>query len=62
MDRTSDFEDENKCTPLSRAIEGRNADVVELQLAQGVKVNNDFLLPLHEVVVLLVVVPGAGEC
>jgi len=55
MDRTSDFEDENKCTPLSRAIEGRNADVVELQLAQGVK-------PLHEVVVLLVVVPGAGEC
>jgi ankyrin repeat protein len=34
-----DFEDENSCTPLSRAIEGGNAAVVELLLAQGVKVD-----------------------
>ena len=34
-----DFEDENGCTPLSRAIDGEGAAVVELLLAQGVKVN-----------------------
>jgi ankyrin repeat protein len=34
-----DFEDENRCTPLSRAIEGGNDSVVELLLAQGVKVD-----------------------
>ena len=34
-----DFEDENRWTPLSRAIEGGNSGVVELLLAQGVKVD-----------------------
>ncbi|KAN0070269.1 hypothetical protein V8E54_011850 [Elaphomyces granulatus] len=39
-----DFEDENSCTPLSRAIEGGNAAVVELLLAQGVKVDYGYRL------------------
>jgi ankyrin repeat protein len=34
-----DFEDEGRCTPLSRAIETGNAAVIELLLAQGVKVD-----------------------
>ena len=41
-----DFEDENRCTPLSRAIEGGvvgieggNVGVVELLLTQGAKIN-----------------------
>ena len=34
-----DFEDEKGCTPLSRAIEGEHAVVVQLLLAEGVKVN-----------------------
>ena len=40
-----DFEDEKGCTPLSRAIEGDGEDdgehavVVQLLLAEGVKVN-----------------------
>jgi ankyrin repeat protein len=43
-----DFEDENNCTPLSRAVEGiyaegRNAEVVDLLLAQGVKINYRFI-------------------
>ena len=37
-----DLEDENKCTPLSRAIETGNAAVVELLLAQGVKVDYQY--------------------
>jgi ankyrin repeat protein len=32
-----DFEDENRCTPLSRAIEAGEAAVIELLLAQGAK-------------------------
>jgi ankyrin repeat protein len=39
-----DFEDENTCTPLSRAIEGRRAAVVKLLLAQGVKVDYRYRL------------------
>jgi ankyrin repeat protein len=39
-----DFEDEDSCTPLSRAIEGGNAAVVELLLAQGVKVDYRYKL------------------
>ena len=31
-----DFEDEKGCTPLSGAIEGNNATIVQLLLAQGV--------------------------
>jgi uncharacterized protein len=34
-----DFEDENKCTPLLRAIDTGNTAVVELLLAQGAKVD-----------------------
>jgi ankyrin repeat protein len=34
-----DLEDDNRYTALSRAIEGRHAVVVQLLLAQGVKVN-----------------------
>ena len=34
-----DFEDEDRWTPLSRAIEGGNVGVVELLLAHGVKVD-----------------------
>ena len=40
-----DFEDEKGCTPLSRAIEGDEGDegehavVIQLLLAEGVKVN-----------------------
>ena len=37
-----DFEDEDRCTPLSRAIEGEKAGVVELLLAQGAKVNYQY--------------------
>jgi len=39
-----DFEDQSSCTPLSRAIEGGNAAVVELLLAQGVKVDYRYRL------------------
>jgi uncharacterized protein len=39
-----DSEDENKCTPLSRAIETGNTAVVELLLAQGVKVDYQFTI------------------
>ena len=39
-----DFEDQNKCTPLSRAVEEGNAAVVELLLAQGVKVDYQYTL------------------
>ena len=34
-----DFDDWNRCTPLSQAIETGNAAVVELLLAQGAKVD-----------------------
>jgi ankyrin repeat protein len=34
-----DFEDEGRCTPLSRAIERGNAAVVELLLAQGARMD-----------------------
>jgi ankyrin repeat protein len=34
-----DFEDEKGCTPLSRAIEGEHSVVVQLLLAEGVKLN-----------------------
>jgi ankyrin repeat protein len=37
-----DFEDENRCTPLSRAIETRNLEVIELLLAQGAKVDYQY--------------------
>jgi ankyrin repeat protein len=37
-----DFEDQNRWTPLSRAIEGGNTGVVELLLAQGVKVDYQY--------------------
>jgi ankyrin repeat protein len=37
-----DFEDENGCTPLSRAIETGNAGVVGLLLAQGAKVDHQY--------------------
>jgi ankyrin repeat protein len=37
-----DFEDEDRCTPLSHAIEGGNIDGVELLLARGVKVNYQY--------------------
>ena len=42
-----DFEDEKGCTPLSRAIEGdkgEHAVVVQLLLAQRVKVNYQYEL------------------
>ena len=42
-----DFEDEKGCTPLSRAIEGdegEHAVVVQLLLAEGVKVNYQYEL------------------
>ncbi|KAN0087362.1 hypothetical protein V8E54_001050 [Elaphomyces granulatus] len=39
-----DLEDEDSCTPLSRAIEGGNAEVVELLLALGVKVDYQYRL------------------
>jgi ankyrin repeat protein len=34
-----DFEDKDRCTPLSRAVDKGKAAVVELLLAQGVKVD-----------------------
>jgi ankyrin repeat protein len=34
-----DFEDGDRCTPLSRAIETGNTAVVELLLAQGANVD-----------------------
>jgi ankyrin repeat protein len=37
-----DLEDEDRCTALSRAIEGGHAVVVQLLLAQGVKVNYQY--------------------
>ena len=37
-----DFEDENRCTPLSRAIETGNAAVIELLLAQGAEVDYQY--------------------
>jgi ankyrin repeat protein len=39
----SDWEDENGWTALSRAIEGGHAVVVQLLLAQGVKVNYQYV-------------------
>ena len=39
-----DVEDEDSCTPLSRAIEGGSAVVIELLLAQGVKVDYRYKL------------------
>ena len=39
-----DFEDENSCKPLSRAIEGGNVAVVDLLLAQGAKVDYQYKL------------------
>ena len=39
-----DFEDENSCTPLSRAIERGNAAVIELLLTQGVQVDYQYKL------------------
>jgi ankyrin repeat protein len=37
-----DLEDDNRCTALSRAIEGGHAVVVQLLLAQEVKVNYQY--------------------
>ena len=37
-----DFEDENRCTPLSRVIETGNAEVIELLLSQGAKVDYQY--------------------
>ena len=37
-----DFEDENRWTPLSRAIETRSVAVIELLLAQGAKVDYQY--------------------
>ena len=37
-----DFEDEDGCTPLSRAIETTNVAVIELLLAQGAKVDYQY--------------------
>jgi ankyrin repeat protein len=37
-----DFEDEDRCTPLSRAIETGNAAIIELLLAQGAKVDYQY--------------------
>ena len=37
-----DVKDEDRCTPLSQAIEGGNAAVVELLLAQRVKVDYQY--------------------
>jgi ankyrin repeat protein len=34
-----DFEDETRCTPLSRAIEAGNSVIIELLLAQEAKVD-----------------------
>ena len=39
-----DFEDEDRCTPLSRAIEGEKAGVVELLLARGAKANHRYTI------------------
>ena len=39
-----DFENENRCTPLSRAIERGNVGVIEFLLAQGVKVNYGYTI------------------
>jgi ankyrin repeat protein len=39
-----DFEDENGCTPLSRAIKSGNAGVIKLLLAQGAKVNYSYTI------------------
>jgi ankyrin repeat protein len=37
-----DFEDGDRCTPLSRAIETGNLAVIELLLAQGAKVDYQY--------------------
>jgi ankyrin repeat protein len=37
-----DFEDEDSCTPLLRAIERGNTTIVEVLLAQGAKVDYRF--------------------
>jgi ankyrin repeat protein len=37
-----DFEDENRCTPLSWAIETGNSAVIELLLAQGAKIDYQY--------------------
>ena len=37
-----DFEDEDRCTPLSRAIETGNVAVIELLLAQGANVDYQY--------------------
>ena len=37
-----DFEDEDRCTPLSRAMEIGDAAVIELLLAQGAKADYQY--------------------
>ena len=37
-----DFQDKDRCTPLSRAIEKTNMAVIELLLAQGAKVDYQY--------------------
>ena len=37
-----DLEDEDKCTPLSRAIERGNASITRLLLAQGAKIDYNY--------------------
>jgi len=37
-----DLEDENGCTPLSRALESGSASIAQLLLAQGAKVNYNY--------------------
>ena len=43
-----DLEDEDRHTPLSRAVEGGNASIVQLLLAQGAKMDYNYSIVRSE--------------
>jgi ankyrin repeat protein len=42
-----DFEDEDRQTPLSRAVEGKNVAIIQLLLAKGVGIDYNYNIVSH---------------